>query len=341
MTHRTRTAFTLVELLVVITIIGMLMALLMPAIQAAREAGRRNTCMNNQKQLGLAMISYEAAKGVLPGYVNMSQKIIDRDVNSPTYDVQLRMPWLAVLFPYLDRNDLWTAWREGANPDPNGDGVDEPGADGRVFVELMVCPSNPPEQTSAGSTPTAYVVNCGMADGQNLGDGSVAPDKRCNGVFHNRYLPDPTASDPNQTGPPVEVSIGYISQKDGTQTTLMISENTKAGNWDDTSEDRIGFIWGVANDNDEMEDLSVNGFDVDSNLAEVNDAGEPKPGNISSEHGDVIVVTFCGQNTRTINENISYRVYQHLMTPDSREARKKLGADPVNLEGVLDEADIK
>lgn len=91
MNNRTRYAFTLVELLVVIAIIGILIALLLPAVQAAREAARRLQCSNNLKQLGLALHGYHSAMNVLPpGGLRDNQ-----------------LSFLVMLLPYMEQEALY------------------------------------------------------------------------------------------------------------------------------------------------------------------------------------------------------------------------------------------
>src|SRR4051812_37518 len=113
--------FTLVELLVVITIIGMLVALLLPAVQNARERGRQVTCMNNLKQLALATVSHDSAKGQMPGYTQIIKRgnaewaAIGYDANSRKFTVTstntlataASFSWGTVLLSRLERSDIW------------------------------------------------------------------------------------------------------------------------------------------------------------------------------------------------------------------------------------------
>src|SRR3982750_4693291 len=94
-----RTAFTLVELLVVIAIIGVLVELLLPAVQMARESARRMSCQNNLKQVGLALQSSHDGQGAFPsGYVSA--------VDATGNDTGPGWGWAAKALPYLEHGTL-------------------------------------------------------------------------------------------------------------------------------------------------------------------------------------------------------------------------------------------
>ena len=122
-----RSGFTLVELLVVIAIIGMLVALLLPAVQAAREAARRSQCTNNLKQIGLAMHNYQDAQGSLPsgwaqdgiaagtatGTRNLSKTECGHENNIGSAS---QYGWAVFIMPYIEQGALYDALDVGNVP---------------------------------------------------------------------------------------------------------------------------------------------------------------------------------------------------------------------------------
>ena len=105
--QRRRPAFTLIELLVVIAIIGILVALLLPAVQAAREASRRTKCQNNLKQLGLAFLNFENVRGELP--------------LAYTDPATVQNNWMPFVLPYMEGNNLIAGYNLNVSwwKDPN------------------------------------------------------------------------------------------------------------------------------------------------------------------------------------------------------------------------------
>src|SRR4051812_28024023 len=98
-----RRGFTLIELLVVIAIIGVLIALLLPAVQAAREAARRSQCTNHPKQLGLAMQGYIDAQGALPP---TSASGFPTGTMMNDFSMKVR------LLPYLEQMAIYSAFNQ-------------------------------------------------------------------------------------------------------------------------------------------------------------------------------------------------------------------------------------
>ena len=133
-------AFTLVELLVVIAIVGILITLLLPAVQQAREASRRISCTNNLKQLALATQSYTDVYKVLPpsGLVEKKELTTSKGLTYPVFD-QLSgkmFSWVVVLLPFIEETNLYDQF------DMTVSVLEQPNEPQRHAVQTLLCPSD-------------------------------------------------------------------------------------------------------------------------------------------------------------------------------------------------------
>jgi prepilin-type N-terminal cleavage/methylation domain-containing protein len=136
--HSKPTGFTLVELLVVIAIIGVLVALLLPAVQAAREAARRSQCANNMKNIGLALLNHADVKKRLPAAAAAHKAI-------PFGSRAKGATWVLEILPFIEQQALYNQFdktisvtmSDRAPPDTNGPLLG-------VSLPFLVCPSDNP-----------------------------------------------------------------------------------------------------------------------------------------------------------------------------------------------------
>ena len=146
MRHRMKkrsNGFTLVELLVVIAIIGILIGMLLPAVQSVREAARRISCANNMRQMSLAMLNFESANQRFPSGMSADQSYLTD--NSITFASTLTTPgvgWSCIILPFVEQQNQFDAVSTLSN------GLRDTGAafnsgEGSVVLPTFICPTCP------------------------------------------------------------------------------------------------------------------------------------------------------------------------------------------------------
>lgn len=198
-----RRGFTLIELLVVIAIIGVLVGLLLPAVQQAREAARRSSCGNKLKQQGLAAHNYadkHASRG--DNFLPSAMGVNGAGAANSTNPVAATVGWshIVKILPYGEENNLYNAI--------NGKGnyAAPTGTNATVEVDWLICPSF--VGTTAGQS--VYKANVGTSEEEGVSATS-------SGTFNAKTLGD-------NGGLGLHQDKGFASMRDGTSNTLMIVE---------------------------------------------------------------------------------------------------------------------
>jgi prepilin-type N-terminal cleavage/methylation domain-containing protein/prepilin-type processing-associated H-X9-DG protein len=213
-----RKAFTLVELLVVITIIGLLIGLLLPAVQIAREAARRSKCANNLKQIALAVHNFSTTYGNLP-----------QSHRPAGATVAPRISALTELLPFLEQKNLYQNYNQSLNwSDPTNAVVVQ------SVVPALICPSSidpsrldgdpNPKSTPAGWTPTMAAVtdySATVAVDSRLFDAGLVDAAGAGILAQDNYDPSkPTTAANHHVGSPRLADV-----TDGLSNTILFAES--------------------------------------------------------------------------------------------------------------------
>jgi prepilin-type N-terminal cleavage/methylation domain-containing protein/prepilin-type processing-associated H-X9-DG protein len=292
--------FTLIELLVVMAVIGILTALLLPAVQMAQEAARRAQCVNNLKQIGIALHNYEASNGVLPfGRLSCNDGISGGQSG------------FAALLPYLEQIALFNAIN--FELPLVADNCDWPTSVSRANqtarmtqVGRFLCPSDPhfPIETFRGSTfpGNSYRLNSGHTFWERIEDEPAYVDAARNANPN----PCPFQADPGGIFW-WHSSVPFRDIVDGLSQTAAVTEHLKG----DRDRDGKGsdYLWLATNNLISEADCSGNTFFADAGMAWYTEK--------SQSYRDIMY-----NHTRTPNDSrpdcLSFNMKRAIMAPSSR-----------------------
>jgi len=205
---RVRTGFTLIELLTVIAIISILVSLLLPAVQQAREIANRMQCSNNMRQLGIGLHNHLAEKNVFP----TAGASFDSSGN-PIFDSTTSASTLASLLPYIEQSEIWNQYDITQSYNASAGNI----AAAQNPVRTFLCPTNPFRQRTGVDS-----LGYGMTDYMPLNAAGINPNNATGNSV--RQTPNTTANQYDLGGLRVPAAGPYVVT-DGLSKTICIVED--------------------------------------------------------------------------------------------------------------------
>tara|TARA_R110002111_G_scaffold262702_1_gene340341 strand:- start:42505 stop:43560 length:1056 start_codon:yes stop_codon:yes gene_type:complete len=324
-----RKGFTLIELLVVITIIGILVSLTLPAINGARAAARKVTCLNNMRNVGLAVVNFSSgANSQLP-------LLVDTNISaSSSYD---DLSWCTSILPFLDQVGFRQRWDKTASDAVAGNTAQQTYLTDTLNKNRFAVFTCPDDQFNTDQAALSYVANVGYVMNNYNGTGDTSHAANSNYILSGTDVTSPvkfaTGVFWRGNGAP-RMSLDFISAADGMTQTLMLSENLQAGDWPNLDTGSLGF--GV-----DMEGLLPRTADAATtttltddlylpaafNLTNTSNSTDSRIGsNLSAAKGaawrpssnhpsGAVNVIFCDGSGKSLIPQMDAGVYARLLTP--------------------------